>query len=477
VAVETSGSSNAGPSVLVFTGDGNGMLTLRSSMSLGTAPSFDILLAAGDVNTDGALDLVTAVGTGAGNLSDVVVLQGNGDGTFQSSQTVASYLDLTQISLGDLNGDGHLDIVVLYQSAFQVLLGQGDGSFKLGRQYFLPWSYPVGLALGDINQDGISDVVVTGNLLYDVQYFIGLGDGTFDKGKDTGTPSVWGLGLADLNSDNRIDIIGADLTGGSTIAMSMTGGFNVPVQIPYPAQGTEVVIDDFNGDGRLDFEEGPNSIYLATSVDVSPTSLSFPATGVGIASQPLQVIVTNNGPSGVGIGALTFSGSSPDDFRQSNDCAVRLPAHSTCSVEVTFVPTNDLVRAAILNILDSNGTHSLLLTGTGADSAPVVKLSSQALNWPTVPLGQSGATASVKVTNIGNANLTGLAVSLTGSNTSEFEITNNTCGTIGKPGGSCSVSIVFMPTSTGVQTATLAFTDNAYGSPQLVLLTGTGQMN
>lgn len=53
----------------------------------------------------------------------------------------------------------------------------------------------------------------------------------------------------------------------------------------------------------------------------------------------------------------------------------------------------------------------------------------------------------------------------------------NTCAplTVGYPGNSCGISIVFTPTVSGTRSATLKLTDNATGSPQSISLTGVGE--
>ena len=111
----------------------------------------------------------------AQQLTDSVsVLLGNGDGTFaQPLVFAASGQNFTpqSMAVGDVNGDGRLDLViksvsVLDSDAFQVgvLLGQGDGTFQAP---ILGAAQPDGsgdLALGDFNNDGRMDAAVAGQL-------------------------------------------------------------------------------------------------------------------------------------------------------------------------------------------------------------------------------------------------------------------------------------------------------------------------
>lgn len=82
---------------------------------------------------------------------------------------------------------------------------------------------------------------------------------------------------------------------------------------------------------------------------------------------------------------------------------------------------------------------------------------------------------SVTVTNNGNAGLTISAVGISGVNASDFAISANSCsGATLAVNSPCTVSVTFTPSTTGSETASLKFTDNAPGSPQSVGLTGTG---
>jgi hypothetical protein len=133
-------------------------------------------VAAGDFNSDGLLDLV--VGSGYG----LMILLGNGDGTFHDPQYLTS--GALGVAVGDVNGDGIPDLVGAAPSGVIVLLGNGDGTFKV------PQSYPIGgeganfIAIADFNRDGIPDVAVAYEghgfgLDAGLSILLGNGDGTF----------------------------------------------------------------------------------------------------------------------------------------------------------------------------------------------------------------------------------------------------------------------------------------------------------
>lgn len=85
----------------------------------------------------------------------------------------------------------------------------------------------------------------------------------------------------------------------------------------------------------------------------------------------------------------------------------------------------------------------------------------------------TSAPKTITLTNIGTATLTITAIAITGTNTSDFAQTH-TCGTSLAVGASCTFSVTFKPSATGMRSAALSVTDNAVGSPQLVPLNGAG---
>src|ERR1035441_2402396 len=132
-------------------------------------------VAVGNLNGDGHPDLVVAnlcgnynCYSGAPGIGQIGVLLGNGDGTFQPPVIYSSGgYDSYSVAIGDVNGDGHPDLVVANScetsdcnnGSVSVLLGNGDGTFQS------PLSYSSGgnahsVAIGDVNGDGKPDIVV-----------------------------------------------------------------------------------------------------------------------------------------------------------------------------------------------------------------------------------------------------------------------------------------------------------------------------
>jgi len=451
-------------------GNGDGTFLPQPGIALGES-DYPPPVAIGDFNRDGNIDVATA--NSDSGVYDVVLLFGKGDGTFQPYVEIPTFGSRpTALSAGDFNRDGILDLAALFQDGYQVLTGQGNGGFVAGNPVLIEAEY-LGIAAGDINGDAITDLVTVGG--GGMSPFYGVGDGTFRAAGSAGFAprEPYSVALGDLNADNKLDIVTSDLEGGGDILMNQSGT-PVPVAAYGDPQSVQVVMADFNSDGKLDFVLPNAGVYLSTEVSLSPNSLAF-TSAVGFPGTPQAATLTNASHNSIYVGAIQFSGANAEDFSQANNCGSRLAAGASCTITITFIPVNDGSNfSASMSVPEGASMQSIALSGSATGSAPVVQLSSKSLSWGSQPVGQPGATASVKLTNIGNASLTSLSVAVTGANASDFAITSNNCRATLKESASCVVSVVFTPGATGARTASLAFTDSAFGSPQTVALSGAG---
>jgi len=203
--------------------------------------------------------------------------------------------------------------------------------------------------------------------------------------------------------------------------------------------------------------------------NVTPASLSFGDAQTTTMSATQPVTVTNTSSGALTITSITFSGTSASQFSQTNNCGTSVPVGISCAINVVLEPTAAGGQPATLNVSGGPGvTYSVALGGQG--TVPFT-LSAPSLAFGSVPVNASSAPQSVTVTNKGSAALPISSITFSGTNANSFSQTN-TCGAPVLVGLTCTISVVFKPTSTGPQTATLKVV--APGYVHTSTLVGTG---
>lgn len=173
-----------------------------------------------DLDGDGRGEIV-AVGTvGSGNPSHANIYS-VGTGTLTLSRQLQYHpgsFTSDSVELGDLNGDGIVDVAVQAQDGrTRVFFGNGDGSF--GSQVTLGFtSDKSSIALGDLDRDGDLDIVVSGST--GLSFWLNNGNGTFSSsGLTHSTTSTYMpdiLKLVDINGDGNLDAVYGEITDGTT---------------------------------------------------------------------------------------------------------------------------------------------------------------------------------------------------------------------------------------------------------------------
>jgi hypothetical protein len=201
---------------------------------------------------------------------------------------------------------------------------------------------------------------------------------------------------------------------------------------------------------------------------------------VGATSSAYYESIYNAGDAPVTFSTIAIAGTNAADFTiTSQGCPISpsaLGAGATCYVYVTFSPSAAGVRSASLQLTDtaSGSPQTIGLGGLGLAQAQTLSFSAPSLVFPGVAVGSSTGSQIVTVTNTGDEPVTISSVALTGANASSFVIYSNGCASV-QPAQDCSVYVYADPAATGVQTASLSFTDTAAGSPQAIPLAGDGE--
>lgn len=248
----------------IYINDGKG--NLQDSRVFGNPQDHTYSVALGDMNGDGYIDIVSG---NFGQLS--MVYLNNGAGNFSNGLPFGDPTNQTYyVALGDLNGDGSLDIILadVYQNSFY--LNDGQGNFRTNHTLGQPSDATFSLAVGDIDNDSDLDIV-TSNALRNVIY-LNDGTGNFPDAHELGTGLDRGLivALGDIDSDGDLDIALGN-QGQQNILFINDGSGNFPTvdQLLFGTgsdQTNSIAIADMDANGHLDLVVGngrePSFVYF-----------------------------------------------------------------------------------------------------------------------------------------------------------------------------------------------------------------------
>ena len=327
-------TGDAAQTISVLLGNGNGTFKPKVNYTGCTVgKALQIVLA--DFNRDGNTDI--ALGCSDGTNGGLVIILGNGDGTFQTP-VMYSTGDVASIAIGDFDRDGIFDVAVSNNSQQNVTIfhGNGDGTFTKST-VLSTHAGTRGVVVADFNKDGNDDVAYAvptstpGSSLFDIYLALGNGDGTFQQST---TPIATQVGefltTGDTNADNNADIVSATIT-------------RPP---PYPIPSNEDISNSMfvllgNGDGTFQ----PTATYLS---DIPSDPHLADVNGDGIP----DII------AGGSIGALVYIGNGDGTFQ----------TYSASSLPNAEPVIGGFALTYAVNAGDYNNDGNADLIGTDADT-------------------------------------------------------------------------------------------------------------
>jgi hypothetical protein len=329
VVVYTSGDG------ALLRGLGNGAFAAPSPLSLGAATQLSLL----DVDGDGHVDLLYARG------GDVVARLGDGAGAFGGE--IVSHVGpvITRLAPARLDRDAVPDVAInaVNQAQIMRLRGDGHGAFAVSDSYGVGVKVRA-LSVTDLDGDGLLDVVSGGGP--NVQAFLGLADGGFTQSAALTTVGLqYQVAVADVTLDGVPDLISTSFVGPSQLSIFKglgKGQFASPVALFTGGNAVGMVVRDFNGDGAPDI--------AATNWNSNSISVLIAAGDGGY----LPSVVQNVGTSTWGIVAADFGGDGKLDLAVGGNALFTFKGNG----DGTFQPAVTVeagLAGANLDVADING--------------------------------------------------------------------------------------------------------------------------
>jgi hypothetical protein len=383
-------------------------------------------LAVGDVTGNGILDLVWGINDIVSGTTYLVVMLGNGDGTFQTPLTTVADPGTAPAAIADFNFDGKADFVATgIGNDVSFSRGNGDGTFQPAEHFYVA-NPAFSLVVADFDGNGSPDVAVAGPTSLSVIYSSASGPAAVpapslvafeNEGlgytspvhsltlSNTGTTalSVTGISIsgAQKGDYSQTNTCGSSLAAGSSCTISVTfapqasGIRTAAIQIADNAWNTPQTIN-LTGTGATP----------SAAASLTPGTLTFGNQYLGSPSSSQTVTLSSTGSIPLTVTSISLTGAQAGDFSQTNNCGSSVNNGFSCQVTVSFAPTATGGRSATLSIADSasNTPQGVALSGTGANRGIGLSPDSN----PTTATVTAGQTASYSL-SIGGAGMSGSA--------------------------------------------------------------------
>jgi hypothetical protein len=278
--------------IVLYIGSASGDFSAPVSFNTGGGIS-PYAIALADVTGDGKLDIVTA----NNQSDDVSVLAGDGSGGFAAATRFGAGSFPVALAVADVTGDGNADIVTANAGSLDVsiLAGDGAGNFAAPEPLSIgPDAEPRALTVGDLDGDGDLDIV-TANQTLDgspfpppelpgsVSILLGDGAGSFASAVQRSTGDGEGradaVAIVDVTGDGHADLVASrpNANSAAVLVADGVGGFADAVLFPVGIGPSPMTVADVTGDGQPDIVTGNQ---VGSNLSVLP---SDGAGGIGFA--------------------------------------------------------------------------------------------------------------------------------------------------------------------------------------------------
>lgn len=310
------------------------------------------------------------------------------------------------VAIGDVNNDSKPDLAVTGSSGITVLIGQGDGQFRLlpASPHGLPGS-PSEMALGDIDGDGNLDLALALHDSYDIVLLHGDGQGGFVRTPNSSIimkagdhPHTHGLALGDLNGDGKLDLVTANSNPDNVIAVALgdgQGGFtqspNSPFAVgpsPYP-----LTLADLNADNHLDIVATNTATGPDRNQQVAASRSLTLLFGDGMGNfQPMQTPLRTAAPWFAAVGDL--NGDAVPDIvathHEQRALTALLGDGKGGFTESARSPLDPGYASWYLALVDVNRDGKVDVVSAAGDALPILLGDGQGAFTPAAPLATAG---------------------------------------------------------------------------------------